>query len=319
MRLALVGHGAMATEHLGVLRELGVEARVVVGADPAAVERYAHEHGIERATTDESAALTAEDVDIVVIASPSDRHAQQARLAIDAAKHVLIEIPIALSGADARDLAARAATSDRTIMAGHISRYYPAIQNLHARIQVASLSIHHVIAAMCTDKRSNRNWRGEPRDWVDNLLWHHGLHVIDTVLWLLNGDPVVASTVQAGRQHAEHGGEMDLGIVLRTASGTLATIALSYHAKAQVTRYAFIAEEATLSYEQGSPADSPPHELLEGGSFRDLVMSQDRAFLDACSTGRSAPIPIDAVLASMDLLDHLQAHIDLQRGLRRQP
>lgn len=315
----MVGHGAMATEHLGVLRELGAEARVVVGADRVATERYAHEHGIERATTDARAALTADDVDIVVIASPSDRHAEQARLAIDAAKHVLIEIPIALSGADAHDLAARAAASDRVVMAGHISRYYPAIETLHARVRSASLSIHHVIASMCTDKRSNRNWKGEPRDWVDNLLWHHGLHVIDTIVWLLDRDPVVASTVQAGRQHAEHGGEMDLGIVLRTASGTLATIALSYHASAQVTRYALIAEEATLSYEQGSPADSPPHELLEGRSFRDLVRRQDRDFLDACATGRSAPIPVAAVLRSMDLLDHLQAQVDRQRGQRRQP
>lgn len=314
MRFALVGHGAMASEHLAVLRELGLEARVVAGPEPIAVERYAREHGIARATTDTRSALTADDVDVVVIASPSARHAEQARLAIDAGKHVLIEIPIALSGVETRDLAARADASGKTVMAGHISRYYPVIQELRARIASAQLTVHHVIASMGTDKRSNRNWKGEPRDWVDNLLWHHGLHLIDTVLWLLEPDPVVASTVQAGRRHADHGGEMDLGIVLRTASGALATIALSYHAKTQFTRYAILAEEATLSYEQGSPADSPPHELLAGGSFHDLVTSQDRAFLEACSRCSRAPIPIAAVLPSMELLDRLQAQIDAQRG-----
>jgi 2-hydroxy-4-carboxymuconate semialdehyde hemiacetal dehydrogenase len=317
MRLALSGHGAMATEHLGVLRELGVEPRVVLGADAVAVERYAREHGFERATTDERAALTADDVDVVVIASPSECHAAQARLAIDAAKHVLIEIPIALSGADARDLAARAAASERTVMAGHISRYYPVIQGLRTRIEAGALTVHHAIAAIWTDKRRNRNWLGEPRDWIDDLLWHHGLHVIDTVLWLLSGDPVASSSVQAGRQHPEHGGEMDLGIVLRTSSGTLATIALSYHADTQRTRYALIAEEATLNYEQGSPADSPPHELLAGGTFRGLVMSQDRAFLEACASGSRAPIPLAAVLESMAVLDDLQAQVDRQRRPRQ--
>ena len=313
MRLALVGHGAMASEHLVVLRELGLEARVVAGPEPVAVQRYAREHGIARATTDARAALTAEDVDVVVIASPSDRHAEQARLAIDAGKHVLIEIPVALSGAEARDLAARALASGRTVMAGHISRYYPAIQLLRARIAGAQLTVHHVIASIGTDKRSNRNWKGEPRDWVDNLLWHHGLHLVDTVLWLLEPDRVIASSVQAGRRHADHGGEMDLGVVLRTASGALATIALSYHAGAQFTRYTIVAEEATLSYEQRSPTDGPPHELLDGGSFRDLVMGQDRAFLEACSRGGRAPIPIDAVVPSMELLDRLQAQVDAQR------
>ena len=105
---------------------------------------------------------------------------------------------------------------------------------------------------------------------------------------------------------------MDLSASLRFAGGGLATIALTYHAHDQFTRYSVIGDEAFLEYAQGTPAP-PRHELMMGGTFRDLVRRQDGDFLDACRRGVPAPVPIDDVLPAMRLLDRLQRQVDEQR------
>jgi 2-hydroxy-4-carboxymuconate semialdehyde hemiacetal dehydrogenase len=312
MKLALIGHGAMATEHLRALITLGVQPYVVAGIFQAEVEHFGREHGFRHSTTDVEAALTDSEVDVVIIASPNDQHYPQARTAIDAGKNVLIEIPIALSGQDARDLAERAEASGRTVMAGHISRYYPALRELREQIISRKSRFHHLIAAMGTDKRTNRNWKGEPRTWIDNLLWHHGLHVIDVALWLHDHEPVAAVSAQAGRRHPEHGGDMDLSVSVRFTDGALATIALTYHAPDQFTRYTFISDDQMLDYQQGSPQRGPD-DLMKGGLFQELVLRQDGGFLDACRQGGKASIPIDSVVPAMQLLDQIQLHISEQR------
>lgn len=312
MNLALVGHGAMGTEHLEVLLELGgVTPYVVAGPKADAVESFARRYGFARSETDVESALTDPQVDLVVIASPNPSHAPQARRAIRAGKHVLIEIPIALTLAEAEELARLAHASPGTVMAGHTSRYYPAVRDVAGRIRDGTLHPRHIVSAMGTDKRHDRNFKGEPRDWTDDLLWHHGLHVLDTVLLLYAGAPVVATSVQAGRRHPDHGGEMELGVTLRFAGGGLATIALTYEARDQFTRYTLIADEAFLDYAQGAPP-AGPFDLTMGGTFRELIRHQDRDFLSACLHGTPSPIPLDSVLPAMRLLDRLQRQLDEQ-------
>lgn len=319
MNLALVGHGAMGTEHLEVLLELGgVTPHVVIGATADAASSFARGYGFTRSGTDVEDALSDSQVDLVVIASPNQHHAAQARRAILAGKHVLIEIPIALTLAEAEELAQLARASSATVMAGHTSRYYPAVRDLVGRIREGGLHPRHVVSAMGTDKRRDRNWKGEPRDWTDDLLWHHGLHVLDTVLLLYGGERVVATSVQAGRSHPDHGGEMEISVSLRFEGGGLATIALTYEAHDQFTRYTVIADEAFLDYEQGAQT-SGPHELTMGGSFRELIRHQHRDFLNACRHGTPSPIPLDVVLPAMRLLDRLQRQLDEQHELHPAP
>lgn len=313
MNLALVGHGAMGTEHLEVLLELGgVTPYVVAGAKADAVAGFADRYGFARSETDVEAALTDPQVDLVVIASPNQRHAPQAERAIRAGKHVLIEIPIALTLVEAEELARLARASSATVMAGHTSRYYPAVRDLIGRIRDGTLRPRHIVSAMGTDKRNDRNWKGEPRDWTDDLLWHHGLHVIDTIVHLYEGDRVVATSVQAGRRHPDHGGEMELSVSLRFAGGGLATIALTYEARDQFTRYTLIADQDFLDVEQGAPP-SGPFGLTMGGTFRDLIRHQDQDFLSACRNGKTSAIPLDSVLPAMRLVDRLQRQLDEQR------
>lgn len=300
MKYAVIGPGAMGTMHSRALAESGgLQPWVVAGAHAQATAEFASEHGFRRHTTDHLDVVADDEVDLVIVASPNALHHQHALAAIQAGKHVLIEIPIAMSMSEAEELAAAAEGSSAVVMAGHLSRYYPAIRTQVARVREGALTVRHLICAMGTDKRRNTNWLGQDRDWIDHLVWHHGMHVFDTMLQLISSDIVSVQAV-GGARHPRHGGLMDAACVVEFASGAVATAALSYHAVEQFTRYTVVADEGFFEYAQDAPGRGRS-ELTEGMSFAELVLLQDREFVHACKEGSPSPVPIGDVLPAMRL------------------
>lgn len=113
-RIGLVGAGFIGRAHALAIRAVsGIfpdgpagEPAVLADLDGARAERLAAATGFARATTDWRAAVDGSDV--VVIAVPSDGHAEIARACIAAGKPFLCEKPVGLSAAEAAALAAEA-------------------------------------------------------------------------------------------------------------------------------------------------------------------------------------------------------------------
>ncbi len=64
-------------------------------------------------------------VDLVDLCVPNDEHARMAIRALEAGKHVLVEKPIALTGADADAMVAAARASGKLLMVAHVLPYFP--------------------------------------------------------------------------------------------------------------------------------------------------------------------------------------------------
>ena len=64
-------------------------------------QQVAADYGVEHAVAELSDALAMEDVDAAILATPTQMHAAQAIECMEAGKHVLVEIPVADSLADA--------------------------------------------------------------------------------------------------------------------------------------------------------------------------------------------------------------------------
>ena len=102
MKFCVVGHGAFAQKHLdGLARIDDTKVVSLVGRTPEGTDRIADKYHIPHRTTDLAEALT-QDIDAVIITSPTQVHAEQAEQVMRAGKHVEIEIPISDSLADAR-------------------------------------------------------------------------------------------------------------------------------------------------------------------------------------------------------------------------
>src|SRR5665213_3984199 len=95
MRVALAGAGAFGIKHLdGLLNIDDVEITSIVSRRLEQAEEVAAKYGALHASTDLNETLARDDVDVVILCTPTQMHAEQAIAAMRAGKHVQVEIPL---------------------------------------------------------------------------------------------------------------------------------------------------------------------------------------------------------------------------------
>jgi predicted dehydrogenase len=161
LKIGLIGCGRLAQfVHLRVLTRLP-GARIVALAD-SDEGRLANAQAMVRGAEtfcDYHALLRSDSVEAVVICLPTGMHADAARAAFTAGKHVYLEKPIAtdLAGADAVIAAYRA--SGRVGQIGFNYRYHPAYVEAKRRIATGELgNVVAVRSAFCAAARDLPRW-----------------------------------------------------------------------------------------------------------------------------------------------------------------
>ncbi len=229
MKICLAGGGAFGKKHLNALQLIdGVEVASLVGRSAAPTAELAAQYGIAHHTTNLADSLAMEDIDAVILATPTGMHAAQGLAAMDAGKHVLIEIPMADSLADSQALVAKQKETGLVAMAGHVRRFNPSHQYVHNLITAGELNIQQMDVQTYFFRRKNISADGSPRSWTDHLLWHHACHTIDLFIYQTGEDIAEVHGVQ-GPIHPELGIAMDMSIIMKTASGKICTLSLSFN------------------------------------------------------------------------------------------
>ena len=108
-------------------RSKGAQLSLVCDASEACRERAHALAPHARLGKDLREALEADDVDALILATPAKDHAEHARLALHAGKHVFVEKPLALNAGDAQAVVALAEARHLTLMVGHLMLYHPAV------------------------------------------------------------------------------------------------------------------------------------------------------------------------------------------------
>ena len=131
------------------------------------------------------AALAEKSVDLVVLATPSGLHAEQAIAALEAGKHVIVDKPMAATTADADRMIAAARRADRMLSVYHNRRWdgdFVAVRELVGREAVGPLRLVEVAW-----QRPNRaqGWRGTVEAGGGRLL-DLGPHLVDQALQLID-------------------------------------------------------------------------------------------------------------------------------------
>jgi len=155
-------------------------------------------------------------------------HASQSIACLKAGKHVQAEIPLADSLVDAEAVVAAQRGTDRIAMCGHTRRFNPSHQYLHKKIAGGELKIQQMDVQTFFFRRTNMNALGQPRNWTDHLLWHHAAHTVDLFAYQTGGDIVSAHAMQ-GPVNKTLGIAMDMSIQLKSSSGAICTLSLSFN------------------------------------------------------------------------------------------
>ncbi|MFF1877085.1 Gfo/Idh/MocA family protein [Leifsonia sp. NPDC058230] len=314
VRIALIGPGAIGERHLASLRAAGARVEVVVGGSLGEAREFAERCAVPTALDDLDEALSRPDIDAVVIASPSHLHAPQSLRALAAGKPVLSEIPCALSLAQAEELANASRSADVPLQIAHTFRFARPYLEIRRRIEDGAFAARHVVGHQLSRRHDNIGWTGRRRDWVDDVLWHHGGHLFDTALWYLDSTEVdVRGTV--GPDWPRTGSYMDAAAVLVAPDGDLASLALSYHSRMSFGGLMVVGEEDTFEI-RGGALICNGEIILDCGDWdemmREAQADQDRDFLDAIRENRRPQFTIDDALPSMRVLDRVSAgrHVD---------
>jgi len=229
MKVVVAGVGAFGRKHLNAIKEIDdVEVVALVGRRQEQTQSVADEYRVAFASTDLSAALALPGVDAAILCTPTSMHAQQAIQCMEAGKHVQVEIPLADSWEDANAVNSQQEKTGLVCMVGHTRRFNPSHQWVNQRIRKGELRIQQLDVQTYFYRRKNINANGEPRSWTDHLLWHHAAHTVDLFQYQ-TGEKVVAANGIEGPHHPELGIAMDMSIQLKTESGAILTLSLSFN------------------------------------------------------------------------------------------
>jgi predicted dehydrogenase len=126
VRWGILGTGGIAGSFASDLRLTDSGVAVAVGSrSQAAAGRFADSYGIERRHASYEALVADPDVDVVYVATPHPMHRDNAILALQAGKHVLVEKPFTMNAAEARDIVAEARERGLFAMEAMWTRFLP--------------------------------------------------------------------------------------------------------------------------------------------------------------------------------------------------
>jgi len=312
LRIALAGGGAFGAKHAAALRRIeGVEVAAAVSSSPDSARKFAAEQGIARAAGSLEEVLAMDDVDAVVLATPTPLHAAQTRACLAAGKHVQVEIPVAASLPDAEASVAAAERTGLVAMAGHTRRFNPSHQWVHRRIAAGEYAIQQLDVQTYFFRRTNLNALGQQRSWTVHLLWHHAAHTVDLFAYQ-TGSPIVRANALQGPVHPELGIAMDMSIQLQAASGAICTLSLSFNNDGPLgTFFRYIGDTGTYlaRYDDLMTGEEEPIDVSAVDVSLDGIELQDREFVAAIREGREPNASLAQVLPCYRTLADLERQL----------
>ena len=241
LRVGLLGVGAIAqVVHLPILHQMnGVRIAMVCDADFNKARTLAARFGIERVARNDDEVFNAPDLDAIIIATPSYLHHEQAIAALESAKHVLVEKPVAIRSDDAAKVIAAAEKTGKALMVAMNNRYRPDTLALRPFATGGELGDIFLARGAWLNRKMRLvrpTWRHRLASAGGGALMDLGVQTLDLAMWFLNW-PKVRSLVC----HTHAGEHMEVedsaAILLRLENGAAISLSLSWSLVAERDRH----------------------------------------------------------------------------------
>jgi predicted dehydrogenase len=294
--VGIVGYGYAGRVFHSYLvgRADGLELRAVAARDPGRREQAARERGVSTyATLDELAA--APDVDLVVLATPHDTHADLAVRALEAGKHVVVDKPMAITLAEADRMVAAASRAGRMLSVFHNRRWdwdYLTVRKILAEGLIGRPYLFET--AVLNYRPPRTTWRSATAT-MGSLVHDWGAHLVDHALRLVQSPVVrVHCRIAHPRPVPEIGNYARLDLTF--ADGTLYAVETGNLVRAPKPRWYVAGEEGTLVKHGLDPQERA---FLRTGNPDDAAeLPEEKARLTTTVAGQPAEIVIDSVVGS---------------------
>jgi len=267
--------------------------------------------------------LRDEKLDAIVIAAPEKLHVPFAQAAIEAGCAVLVEKPMATTREEGVGLVLAAAAAGVPLMAGHIERFNPAVQELRRRVQAGQAGqVLHLAARRTAPMRE--------RAQGVNVIHDSALHDIDAMRFVLGCE--VESAFAMAQSGVRMPFEDSIAGVLRFAAegedtGAVGSLEVNWLSPLRIRELTVLGTEGifvldyaaqTLEFHEAStrPAGAPREWSTEASHLRDAsaqipikrreqLEHELSAFVDAVRTGTPMPVTGEDALRTLAVADAL--------------
>ncbi|MEO3690367.1 Gfo/Idh/MocA family oxidoreductase [Roseateles paludis] len=312
IRIALAGAGAFGQKHLDALKLIdGVQVTSVIGRELDKTREVATKYGIGHATTSLDESLARDDVDAVILCTPTQMHASQTLACLQAGKHVQVEIPLCDVLKEGEAVVEAQRKTGLVAMCGHTRRFNPSHQWVRRRIVAGEFNIQQMDVQTYFFRRTNMNALGQPRSWTDHLLWHHAAHTVDLFAYQAQS-PVVKANALQGPIHPVLGIAMDMSIQLQAASGAICTLSLSFNNEGPLgTFFRYIGDTGTYiaRYDDLVNGKDEKIDVSQVDVSMNGIELQDREFVAAIREGREPNGSVAQVLPCYQVLHKLEQQL----------
>jgi UDP-N-acetyl-2-amino-2-deoxyglucuronate dehydrogenase len=228
-RVGIVGYGMIAQIHANAVAAL--TNATLVGIMDRGTGRGAHIAATldQRSRDDLSGFISRDDIDVVMVATPSGVHLDAALLAAQQQKHCLVEKPIEITTARVDQMIA-AHTRAGTKLGGIFNtRFTAGAQLLKSAVELGrfgKLTFASAVGPWWRDPEyySDSSWKGTWHLDGGGALMNQGIHSVDLLQWLV-GSPVTSVSGQVATLAHDIEVEDTAAATLRFANGALGQIA----------------------------------------------------------------------------------------------
>lgn len=301
IRLAVVGCGGSAQKYTDVVARVQNAAFVAtVDVDPGLARSTAAALGATVSTTSLQELLSqhAAEFDAVLIHSANSVHPVHAAQAAEAGKHMLVEMPLALSAGAATQLMTCCDNANVCLMPGQVDRFQPSLRVVRDQVASGRLGEPGLLRLHRWEGRTTGGWQQSRRDAAQRggTLLGGVVRDIDLACWLLGSQPECVFAIGRNPTHATDDVWDYVQLHLGFAASAMALIDYSqllpagddYFSLTYVgstgAAYADDHRNTQLLYRGGAPAALK----TDQGQLR--LLSQLQEFISAIEEGRQPEI-----------------------------
>lgn len=312
IKVALAGAGAFGIKHLDGIKNIeNVEVVSLISRDLDKTREVAEQYGIPHVTTELADSLAIQEVDAVILCTPTQMHASQTKTCLEAGKHVQVEIPLCDVLKEGEQVLALQKQTGLVAMCGHTRRFNPSHQWVQKKITTGEFNIQQMDVQTYFFRRTNMNALGQPRSWTDHLLWHHAAHTVDLFAYQC-GSPIEKANAIQGPIHPTLGIAMDMSIQLKAANGAICTLSLSFNNEGpHGTFFRYIGDTGTYiaRYDDLVNGKEEKIDVSKVDVSMNGIELQDREFFAAIREGREPNASLAQVLPCYQVLHHLEQQL----------
>ncbi|MBX5477555.1 MAG: bi-domain-containing oxidoreductase [Pyrinomonas methylaliphatogenes] len=224
VRVGLIGAGNYARSLLlPALKAAGVEFQAVATASGISARDVAEKYGFRYCVAGAGEILDDDDVDLIVIATRHDLHAELAKRALERGRHVFVEKPLALSDEELDQLLATAMRSAGNLAVGFNRRFSPLAREAKEffKARREPLSILYRVNA---GRIPREHWTQDAREGGGRIIGEV-CHFIDLMQFLTGARPVRVYAEEIESRNHEIVCEDSIFVTVRFADGSNGCIA----------------------------------------------------------------------------------------------